>query len=97
MGSSEAPPRFQSRFEHHGAGHVFALVEKMRLGWLLKHFPPLPVWALYVFVNGFMTIALLAILGVLTDTRLCFLRGAPLPIFSSSHHSELHLVRGTQF
>ena len=72
MGSSEAPPRFQSRFEHHGAGHVFALVEKMRLGWLLKHFPPLLVWALYVFVNGFMTIALLATLGVLTDTPFVF-------------------------
>ena len=58
---------------------------------------PQLVWALYVFVNGFMTIALLAIQGVLTDTPCVFPSLGPLPISSSSHHSELHLVRGTQF
>lgn len=35
-------------------------------------FSPTARMALYVFANGFMTIALLAILGVLTDTPFVF-------------------------
>jgi hypothetical protein len=51
---------------HPGAEHVFRLMERLRLAWLLKHFPPLFVHALYMFVNGFITIALLSLLAVLT-------------------------------
>jgi CBS-domain-containing membrane protein len=64
--------KLKPRLEHHGAGHVFGLVEKLRLGWLLRHFPPLLVWSLYVFVNGFVTIALLALLAALTHTPFVF-------------------------
>ena len=54
------------------AEHVFGLIERLRLGWLLKHFPPVLVWSLYVFVNGFVTIALLALLAVVTRTSFVF-------------------------
>lgn len=54
------------------AGHVFGLLERLRLGWLLKHFPPHLVWTMYVFINGFVTIALLAILAVVTHTSFVF-------------------------
>lgn len=54
------------------AEHVFGLIERLRLGWLLKHFPPLLVWSLYVFVNGFATIALLALVAVATHTSFVF-------------------------
>lgn len=37
-----------------GTEHIFGLVDRFRLGWLLRHFPPLLVWTLYVFVNGFI-------------------------------------------
>ena len=52
--------------------HVFVLVKRLRLGWLLKHFPPLLVRTLYVFVNGFITIALLSMLAVFTGTAFVF-------------------------
>ena len=37
------------------------LLGRLRLAWLLDHFPPRVVWAIYVAVNGFLTIALLAV------------------------------------
>jgi CBS domain-containing membrane protein len=57
---------------HPGAEHVFRLMERLRLAWLLKHFPPLFVHALYMFVNGFITIALLSLLAVLTGSAFVF-------------------------
>jgi hypothetical protein len=48
------------------------LVDRLRLAWLLKHFPPLLVWTLYVFVNGFITTALLSLLAVLTGSAFVF-------------------------
>ncbi len=57
---------------HPGTEHIFRLVERLRLAWLLKHFPPLHVQALYVFVNGFITIGLLSLLAVLTGSAFVF-------------------------
>lgn len=48
------------------------LLERLRLTWLLRHFPPRLIWALYVFVNGFITIAILAGLAVVTDSPFVF-------------------------
>ncbi len=56
----------------HGAEHVFQLLERLRLSWLLAHLPGTTVWATYVFVNGFITIALLAALGVVTHNPFVF-------------------------
>ncbi len=44
----------------------------MKLTWLLRHFPPRIVWALYVVVNGFITIALLALVAVATESPFVF-------------------------
>ncbi len=57
---------------HHGAEHVYQLIERLRLSWLLAHLPPTAVWATYMFVNGFITIALLAVLGVMTHNPFVF-------------------------
>ena len=40
--------------------------ERLRISHLLGRFPERPVWALFMFVNGFITIALLAGVAMLT-------------------------------
>jgi CBS domain-containing membrane protein len=57
---------------NHGAAHVFQLLERLRLSWLLAHLPPTFVWAAYVALNSFVTIALLAILALLTGNPFVF-------------------------
>ncbi|MGH9604895.1 MAG: HPP family protein [Terracidiphilus sp.] len=52
--------------------HVLALVRKLRLGWLLLHFPPRFVRAIYVSINGFVTIGLLSLLALLTGSPFVF-------------------------
>lgn len=59
------PPRI-------GSEYVDTALEHLRLTWLLKHFPPLLIWTAYVFVNGFVTIALLALLAVVTESAFVF-------------------------
>ena len=66
------PSEISPALRYPGTEHVFGLVDRLRLGWLLKHFPPLLVWTLYVFVNGFITIALLSLLAVLTGSAFVF-------------------------
>jgi uncharacterized membrane protein len=51
--------------ERTGPDHVLSLLRRLRLDWLLHHFPPRLVRSLYVFVNGFVTIGLLALLALL--------------------------------
>ena len=48
------------------------LIERLRLARLLQRFPQRPVWALFMFVNGFVTIALLAAVAMLTNTATLF-------------------------
>ena len=55
-----------------GFEHVAVLLGRLKLAWLLRHFPPRLVWALYVLVNGFLTIALLALLAVVTNSPFVF-------------------------
>jgi CBS-domain-containing membrane protein len=58
--------------KEHGLDHILALAKQLRLDWLLRHFPPRLVRAIYVFVNGFVTIGLLALLALLTDNPFVF-------------------------
>lgn len=63
--------------ESHGIGsggheHVTVLLARLRLAWLLEHFSPRVVWSIYVLVNGFLTIALLALLAVVTGSPFVF-------------------------
>lgn len=55
-----------------GFAHVAVLLRRLRLDGLLHRFPPRSVWALYMLVNGFLTIALLALLAVLTGSSFVF-------------------------
>lgn len=55
-----------------GPEHVPVLLARLRLTWLLEHFAPRVVWSIYVLVNGFLTIALLALLAVITGNPFVF-------------------------
>ena len=57
---------------NHRAEHVFSLIERLRLGWLLAHLPGKSVWAAYVALNSFITIALLTLLALLTHSPFVF-------------------------
>ena len=55
-----------------GIEHVPMLLAHLRLEWLLQHFPTRVVWAIYVCINGFITIGLLALLALLTGSPFVF-------------------------
>ncbi len=52
--------------------HVEQFLVRLRLAWLLKHLPRRAVWAVYVLLNGFVTVALLSLLGAVTHSPLAF-------------------------
>ena len=58
--------------ERAGPDHILSLLRRLRLDWLLHHFPPRLVRSLYVFVNGFVTIGLLALLALLSRNPFVF-------------------------
>ncbi|MGH9729451.1 MAG: HPP family protein [Candidatus Acidiferrales bacterium] len=58
--------------QHGGADHILFLLRRLRLNWLLDHFPPRLVRSIYVFVNGFVTIGLLALLALLSQNPFVF-------------------------
>jgi CBS domain-containing membrane protein len=68
MGESQDPPSSPL----HRAEHVFRLMERLKLSWLLAHLPPTAVWATYVFVNSFATIGLLSLLAFVTHNPFVF-------------------------
>ncbi len=51
---------------------IRGLVYRLRLTWLLKRFPERPFWALFMFVNGFVTITILAALAMISHTPFVF-------------------------
>lgn len=54
------------------ADHIRPLLQRLRLNWLLQHFPPRLVQALYVFVNSFLTIGALALLALVSGNPFVF-------------------------
>ena len=58
--------------ERDSADHIFLFFRKLRLDWLLRHFPPRLVRSVYVFVNGFITIGLLALLALVSRNPFVF-------------------------
>lgn len=62
----------QAAAEHRAFEHVGILLAHLRLKWLLQRFPSRLVWAIYVCVNGFITIGLLAVLALLTGSPFVF-------------------------
>ncbi|HEY5380838.1 MAG TPA: HPP family protein [Acidobacteriaceae bacterium] len=60
-------------FSHqHRSEHVYHLIGRLRLSWLLAHLPPRAVWATYVFFNSFITIALLTVLAIVSRNPFVF-------------------------
>ncbi len=51
---------------------VRALIRRFRLTWLLGRFPERIVWAVFMFINGFITTALLAAVAMITKTPFIF-------------------------
>ncbi len=47
-------------------------VDRLRLPYLLGHYPARLVWAAFLFVNGFLTIGLLASFAMISGTPLIF-------------------------
>lgn len=58
--------------EHQAAQHVEEFLRHIRLHWLVRHLPPRIVWASYVFLNSFITIALLSLLAGVTGSPFVF-------------------------
>ena len=52
--------------------HILSLLRHLRFNWLLQHFPERLVRSIYVFVNGFITIAVLALLALVTRNPFVF-------------------------
>jgi len=76
--------------------HVAMLLRHMRMEWLLLHLPPRLVWAVYVGINGFITIALLALLSLVTGSPFVFPSLGPTAfLFFFSPLSESSSPRNT--
>jgi len=65
-------PSWFAEEEHEAARHVVQLLHRIRLHWLLRHLPPRVVWSVYVFLNSFVTIALLSLLAGITGSPFVF-------------------------
>src|ERR1039458_5356793 len=57
---------------HGSLEHVSVLLAHLRMEWLLQHFPPRAVWAIFVCINSFITIGLLAMLALFTGSPFVF-------------------------
>jgi len=81
---------------HNGFEHVGVLLRRMRMEWLLQHFPPRLVLAIYVCVNGFITIGLLGLLAFLTGSPFVFPSLGPTAyLFFFSPLAEVSSPRNT--
>jgi CBS-domain-containing membrane protein len=65
-------PDLRPLFAQHGAEHVYHFANRLRLSWLLRHFHPRTVWAVYVCLNCLLTTGILSILAVITRTPFIF-------------------------
>lgn len=84
--------------EHGGFEHVTVLLQYLRLTWLLRHFPAQFVWSAYVGINGFVTIALLAMLALITGSPFVFPSLGPTAfLFFFSPTAEASSPRNTIF
>jgi CBS-domain-containing membrane protein len=58
--------------EQSGADYILSVLKRARLDWLLHHFPARLVLSVYVFVNGFVTIGVLAVLALVSRNPFVF-------------------------
>src|ERR1700680_1220518 len=69
---TSADEQHHASAEHRSFEHVGLLLAHMRLEWRVPDFSPRLVWAVYVCVNGFITIGLLALLALVTGSPFVF-------------------------
>lgn len=72
MGSEDSAIDRLRNFEQEEFEHVVLLLEHLRLSWLLRHFPARAVHAVYVLINGFITVGILAVLAFVTGSPFVF-------------------------
>jgi len=58
--------------QHASDDHIVSFFRRLRLDWLLLHFPPRLVRSVYVFVNGFVTIGVLSVLALVSRNPFVF-------------------------
>jgi CBS-domain-containing membrane protein len=58
--------------QHSDDDHILFFLRRLRLDWLLHRFPARLVRSAYVFVNGFITIGLLALLALVSRNPFVF-------------------------
>ena len=83
-------PHIHSHSKIHPLDGPWHFVLRLRLTSLLKRFPKRPVWALFMFINGFITIAVLAGVAMVTRTPFIFPSLGPtafLLFFNPTHSS----------
>ena len=51
---------------------IRGITERLRVRWLLRRFDERKVWAVFMFVNGFVTIGLLSLVALATGTPFVF-------------------------
>jgi len=73
------------RFETLEAEVPRGLLARLRLQWLLRHFPERVVWAGFVFVNGFVTIGILALVAMVSNIPFIFPSLGPSAFLSFFH------------
>jgi CBS-domain-containing membrane protein len=69
---SEPQPNSQRDLELLEPAVTRGLVARLRVAHLLERFPERPVWAAFMFVNGFVTIGLLAAVAMISHTPFVF-------------------------
>jgi CBS-domain-containing membrane protein len=58
--------------EHQEFEHIVKLMQHLRLNWLLHHFPPRIVHAIYMLLAGFITVAILSLLAFVSKNPFVF-------------------------
>jgi CBS domain-containing membrane protein len=72
MEPQSTEPKLPPPVPAHDLFHVLDLVRRLSLHGAVKPLPTVLVWSIYVFVNGFISIALLAVLAVCTGVPFVF-------------------------
>lgn len=67
-----SPPPHRRRLLLLEPSVVRSLVRRLQMTGLLERFPVRPIWALFVFINGFITIALLSGVAMISGTPFVF-------------------------
>lgn len=70
--SATEPPRERGPLDVLEPDVVRGIIRHVRLARLLGRFPERPVWAAFMFINGFVTIAILAGVAMVTGTPFVF-------------------------